>query len=56
MADAPNDFPIGRGGSKSNPQSPLLFTPTTENRSTVVEDRNMEIANFEKEIDTYIDN
>ena len=34
----------GEGGAKSNPQSSLLFTPATENRSIVAEDKSMEIS------------
>ena len=46
----------GGGGGKSNPQSPLIFTPANESQSTLAEEKSLELAIFEKEIDRYIGN
>ena len=56
MAATPTDAQTGRGGKKSNPQSPVLFSPATENKPVVAVDQSLGIEEFEREIDNYIEN
>ena len=56
MAATNNDSLASRGGADSNPQSPLLFTPATENKSTVAVEESPETDAFEKELEQYFGN
>ena len=56
MAATNNDSLASRGGAESNPQIPLLFTPATENKSTVAVEENLEFDAFQKELDQYLGN
>ena len=56
MAATPTDAQTGRGGEKSNPQSPVLFGPATDNKPVVAVDQSLGIEEFEREIDNYIEN
>ena len=47
---------LAEGGKKSNPQSPVLFSPATENKPVVAVDQSLGIEEFEREIDNYIEN
>ena len=47
---------LAEGGADSNPQSPLLFTPATENKSTVAVEESPETDAFEKELEQYFGN
>ena len=56
MAATPTDVQTGRGGEKSNPQSPVLFGPATDNKAVVAVDQSLGIEEFEREIENYIEN
>ena len=56
MAATPTDAQTGRGGEKSNPQSPVLFGPATDNKAVVAVDQSLGIEEFEREIENYIEN
>ena len=45
----------GGGGAKSDPQSPLMFTPTNGNSPVMQEDRGLEVEKLEREIDGQVE-
>ena len=56
MADTRDDAQGSRGGTKSVPQSPLMFTPTNETGFAVPAKYSEDMESYEKELDSYLEN
>ena len=54
MADDRGDSPMGRGGAKSDPQSPLMFTPSNGNSPVMQENRGVDYEKLGREVDDQI--